>query len=75
MKITITDEVGDGGTVVVEDKHHVAEALRAQNPDAPTEIANAIDEFGEELFRARGIEGVDFDAIGALLGVKFEIED
>ena len=39
--ITITDQVGDGGTVTVE-KDDAAEAIRPWYPDAPTEVTEAI---------------------------------
>jgi hypothetical protein len=71
--ITITDEVGTSGTITVEDKHDVAEAIRPWYPEAPAEVHAAIDNLQDALFRARGVEGVDFDGVGAYLGVKFEI--
>lgn len=49
-EITITDEIGDNGTVTV-DSSDVIETLREWFTDAPTEIDSAIAEIQDQLNR------------------------
>ena len=62
--ITITDMVGDSGTVTV-DKDDAAEAIRPWYPEAPAEVTEAIDNLQAALIRHEYTEGWE-----ACLGIK-----
>lgn len=63
--ITITDEVGDSGTVTV-DKDNAAEAIRPWYPEAPAEVTKAINDLQTALDRG----GDDRHELEAFLGIK-----
>jgi hypothetical protein len=68
-RITITDEVGDSGTVTV-DKGDAAEAIRPWYPEAPADVTKAIDDLQAALNRHESTYGLE-----EALGVKITFED